>query len=75
MHNIHMLCTARGIGKHSPAVCDSGPRAAQDMEKLAAKQGVVLQTVKDVVDSLVNDDLIHEDRIGISKYYWCARKT
>lgn len=42
------------------------------MEKLAAKQGVVLQTVKDVVESLVNDDLIHEDRIGISKYYWCA---
>ena len=48
---------------------------AQDMEKLAAKQGVVLQTVKDVVDSLVNDDLIHEDRIGISKYYWCAIVT
>lgn len=40
------------------------------MEKLAAKQGVVLQTVKDVVESLVNDDLVHEERIGISKYYW-----
>lgn len=32
----------------------------------------MLQTVKDVVESLVNDDLIHEDRIGISKYYWCG---
>ena len=44
----------------------------QDMEKLAAKQGVVLQTVKDVVEALVNDELVRVDRIGQSKYYWCA---
>ena len=40
------------------------------MEKAAAKVGVVLQSVKDVLLGMVADDLVHEDRIGASKYYW-----
>ena len=37
---------------------------------MAAKEGVVLQSVKDVLLGLVADDLVHEERIGASKYYW-----
>ena len=40
------------------------------MEKAAAKVGVVLQSVKEVLLGMVADDLVHEDRIGASKYYW-----
>ena len=43
---------------------------AQDVEKAAAKVGVVLQSVKEVLLGMVADDLVHEDRIGASKYYW-----
>jgi len=32
--------------------------------------GVVLQSVKEVLLGMVADDLVHEDRIGASKYYW-----
>jgi len=42
----------------------------QDVEKAAAKVGVVLQSVKEVLLGMVADDLVHEDRIGASKYYW-----
>ena len=45
-------------------------RASQDVEKAAAKVGVVLQSVKEVLLGMVADDLVHEDRIGASKYYW-----
>lgn len=44
----------------------------QDMEKLASKEGVVLQTVKEVLQSLVDDDMVHQDRIGASNYFWCG---
>ena len=30
----------------------------------------VLQSVKEVLLGLVADDLVHEERIGASKYYW-----
>lgn len=48
------------------------PCFLQDMEKLAAKEGVVLQTVKEVLQSLVDDDMVHQDRIGASNYFWCG---
>ena len=32
--------------------------------------GVVSQAVKDVVQSLVDDDLVHVDKIGTSNWYW-----
>eukprot|EP00890_Picochlorum_soloecismus_P000938 jgi/Picsp_1/1845/NSC_05312-R1_meiotic nuclear division protein 1 homolog len=41
-----------------------------DIEKLASKRGVVLQSVKDVLQSLVDDDLVNQDKIGISNFFW-----
>lgn len=40
------------------------------MEKAASKKGVVFQAVKDVVQSLVDDSLVHVDKIGTSNWYW-----
>ena len=40
------------------------------MEKAAAKKGVVFQAVKDVVQALVDDSLVHVDKIGTSNWYW-----
>jgi hypothetical protein len=37
---------------------------SQDIEKLGSKRGVVLQTIKDVLQSLVDDDLVHMEKIG-----------
>eukprot|EP00891_Asterochloris_glomerata_P007807 jgi/Astpho2/7807/fgenesh1_pg.00117_%23_23_t len=44
----------------------------QDIEKSASKRGVVQQTVKEVLQSLVDDDLVHQDKIGISNFFWRA---
>jgi hypothetical protein len=40
------------------------------MEKAASKKGVVFQAVKDVVQSLVDDSMVHVDKIGTSNWYW-----
>eukprot|EP00775_Hariotina_reticulata_P013522 gene13522-13647_t len=42
----------------------------KDVEKLAAKKGVVLQTIKEVLQSLVDDGLVHQEKIGSSNYFW-----
>ena len=42
----------------------------QDIEKLAPKRGVVLQSVKDTLQSLVDDDLVVGEKIGASNFYW-----
>ncbi|EFN59894.1 hypothetical protein CHLNCDRAFT_132912 [Chlorella variabilis] len=42
----------------------------KDIEKLGAKRGVVLQSVKEVLQSLVDDHLVHGEKIGISNYFW-----
>lgn len=42
----------------------------KEIEKLASKQGVVLQSVKEVVQSLVDDDMVHQDKIGIGNFLW-----
>ncbi|CAK0760648.1 hypothetical protein CVIRNUC_002788 [Coccomyxa viridis] len=42
----------------------------KDLEKLAPKRGVVLQSVKEVVQALVDDDLVHQDKIGASNFFW-----
>ena len=34
------------------------------------KKGIVSQTVKDIAVSLVSDDLIQSDKIGINVLYW-----
>jgi transcription initiation factor IIE alpha subunit len=33
-------------------------------------KGVVSQSVKDVIDALVSDGLVHAEKIGTSNYYW-----
>jgi len=53
---------------------DSGePWLLKDMEKAASKKGVVFQAVKDVVQALVDDSLVHVDKIGTSNWYWAFK--
>ena len=40
------------------------------MEKLAPKKGVIVQSVKEVLQALVDDSLVHQDKIGISNFFW-----
>lgn len=42
----------------------------KDLEKLGPKKGVISQSVKDVIQSLVDDDLVFKDKIGTSVYFW-----
>ncbi len=43
----------------------------KDLEKIAPKQkGIIVQSVKDVVQSLVDDNLVDTDKIGTSVYFW-----
>lgn len=38
----------------------------KELEKMGPKKGVISQSVKDVVQSLVDDDLVLRDKIGTS---------
>lgn len=38
----------------------------KELEKLGPKKGVITQSVKDVVQCLVDDDLVFKDKIGTS---------
>ncbi len=42
----------------------------KEVEKLGAKAGVTLQSVKEVVQSLLDDSLAHCERIGSCNAYW-----
>jgi len=43
----------------------------KDLEKIAPKEkGIVVQSVKDVLQSLVDDCMVDTDKIGTSVYYW-----
>ncbi|XP_071742358.1 meiotic nuclear division protein 1 homolog [Rutidosis leptorrhynchoides] len=42
----------------------------KELEKLGPRKGVISQSVKDVVQSLVDDDLVSKDKIGTSIYFW-----
>ncbi|GAA5798623.1 hypothetical protein HPULCUR_004028 [Helicostylum pulchrum] len=42
----------------------------KDIEKLGPKRGVVSQSVKEVLTSLVDDGLVTMDKIGTSNYFW-----
>ncbi|GAB4816181.1 hypothetical protein N2152v2_003227 [Parachlorella kessleri] len=44
--------------------------ALEDIEKLGSKRGVISQSIKDVLQSLVDDDLVRQEKIGISNYFW-----
>lgn len=47
----------------------------KELEKLGPKKGVITQSVKDVVQSLVDDDLVLKDKIGSSIYFWSLPST
>nr|GEV95252.1 meiotic nuclear division protein 1 homolog isoform X1 [Tanacetum cinerariifolium] len=42
----------------------------KEHEKLGPRKGVISQSVKDIVQSLVDDDLVSKDKIGTSVYFW-----
>ncbi|CAB1119872.1 unnamed protein product [Ectocarpus sp. CCAP 1310/34] len=42
----------------------------KEIEKAASKQGVTINTVKDVNQSLVDDGLVDMDKIGASNFFW-----
>lgn len=43
----------------------------KELEKIAPKEkNIVMQSVKDVVEALVDDGLIRSERIGTSIYFW-----
>lgn len=42
----------------------------KELEKSGPKKGVISQSVKDVVQSLVDDDLASKEKIGTSVYFW-----
>lgn len=49
------------------------PRAQfvlKDLEKLASKRGINAMVVKDLLQGMADDDMIHMEKIGSSNYYW-----
>ena len=42
----------------------------KEVEKHAAKIGIVAQAVEPVLKELVSDDLVKEGKVGISTYFW-----
>lgn len=47
------------------------PLTLKDLEKIAPKEkGIPIQTVKEVLTSLVGDDMVDTDKIGLSIYFW-----
>lgn len=42
----------------------------KEVEKQGSARGVVLQSVKEVLQSLVDDDLVHGEKIGTSNFFW-----
>ncbi|KAF7728598.1 Meiotic nuclear division protein 1 [Apophysomyces ossiformis] len=47
----------------------------KEIEKIAPKKGIVAQSVKEVLTSLVDDGLVTTDKIGNSTYYWSFPST
>lgn len=45
------------------------PLNLKEIESLASKRGVVQQTIKDVNQSLVDDNLVTLDKIGASNFF------
>ena len=46
------------------------PYTLKEMEKLGSKRKVVSQSIKDVLQELVDDGIVHLEKIGTSNYYW-----
>jgi hypothetical protein len=41
-----------------------------EIEKLSMKAGIVLPSVKEVLDSLRADDLVNSEKIGAGNFFW-----
>ncbi|QDZ24295.1 meiotic nuclear division protein [Chloropicon primus] len=44
--------------------------ALKELEKIASKRGINSMVVKDLLQGMADDDLIHAEKVGISTYYW-----
>ena len=42
----------------------------KEIEKIGPKKGVIVQAIKDVNQSLVDDNLVESDKIGIGTFFW-----
>eukprot|EP00729_Bicosta_minor_P014323 gene14323-14194_t len=43
----------------------------KEVEKRVSKEkGITSMAIKDVVDELISDGLVHVEKIGTSNYYW-----
>merc|ERR1712080_182471 len=42
----------------------------KEVEKFGAKKGIVLQSIKDVNQSLIDDNLVMTDKVGIGTFFW-----
>ena len=42
----------------------------KEIEKLGVKKGVIIQAIKDVNQSLIDDNLVEQDKIGIGSFFW-----
>lgn len=42
----------------------------KDLERLGPTKGIVAQTVKEVLQTLVDDSLVTTEKIGISNFFW-----
>ncbi|KAK9723259.1 Meiotic nuclear division protein 1, variant 2 [Basidiobolus ranarum] len=48
----------------------------KEIEKIAPKtKGIVMQSVKDVLQSLVDDNMVTSEKIGTSNYFWSFPST
>eukprot|EP01067_Filipodium_phascolosomae_P009662 Filipodium_phascolosomae@DN8809_c0_g1_i1.p1 len=46
------------------------PFILKELERIAASRGIVVQAVKEVVQSLVDDSLVRVDKVGSQNVYW-----
>ena len=46
------------------------PFLLKEIEKLASKKGVVLQSVQEILKTLTDDDLVKTDEIGTTNWFW-----
>lgn len=42
----------------------------KEIEKLCVKRGIVLQSVKEILQSLIDDNFVTQEKLGTSNYYW-----
>ena len=42
----------------------------KEVEKLGVKKGITPQSIKDILQSLIDDDLVHQEKIGSANYFW-----